>query len=295
MLFRSAILDPLDSSFVNTNAVTISNSEPVLAAEMFWINPQGDAKQVALRTRDLAVGENRLIMYAISLDENTHYDLWLNIIDLAGNANQTGITEGIIYDVTLPILTINKPSNGGYINNKAVSYTISEPLIQAAVTWEIKTGIDTLSPHRIELAADDMTAGVHDSTLFSILPDITDGSWYDLTMAGIDRAGNQAEVNRIRRVKYDFTYPIFSDLKPDANEWINKLDLAYTHSEDLIFGRIVFNYVCGEPDPDGEYLVRLSGSRLKAGPGGGAITAQYGTPHFWRYLHRHLYWPRFRR
>jgi len=267
----TAILDPLDSSFVNTNAVTISNSEPLLAAEMFWINPQGDAKQVALRTRDLAVGENRLIMYAISLDENTHYDLLLNIIDLAGNANQTRITEGIIYDVTLPILTINKPANGGYINNKAVSYTVSEPLIQAAVTWEIKTGIDTLSPHRIELAADDMTAGVHDSTLFSILPDITDGSWYDLTMAGIDRAGNQAEINRIRRVKYDFTYPIFSDLKPDANEWINKLDLAYTISEDLIFGRIVFNHVGGEPDPDGEYLVRLSGSRLKAGPGGGRL------------------------
>jgi len=267
----TAILDPLDSSFVNTNAVTISNSEPLLAAEMFWINPQGDAKQVALRTRDLAVGENRLIMYAISVDENTHYDLLLNIIDLAGNANQTRITEGIIYDITLPILTINKPANGGYINNKAVSYTVSEPLIQAAVTWEIKTGIDTLSPHRIELAADDMTAGVHDSTLFSILPDITDGSWYDLTMAGIDRAGNQAEVNRIRRVKYDFTYPIFSDLKPDANEWINKLDLAYTISEDLIFGRIVFNHIGGEPDPDGEYLVRLSGSRLKAGPGGGRL------------------------
>jgi len=267
----TAILDPLDSSFVNTNAVTISNSEPLLASEMFWINPQGDAKRIALRTRDLAVGENRLIMYAISLNENTHYDLFLNIIDLAGNANQTRITEGIIYDVTLPILTINKPANGGYINNKAVSYTISEPLIQAAVTWEIKTGLDTLSPHRIELAADDMTAGVHDSTLFSILPDITDGSWYDLTMAGIDRAGNQAEVTRIRRVKYDFTYPIFSDLKPDANEWINKLDLAYTLSEDLIFGRIVFNHVGGEPDPDGEYLVRLSGSRLKAGPGGGRL------------------------
>ena len=92
----TVILDPLDSSFVNTNAVTISNSEPLLAAEMFWINSQGDAKLVALRTRDLAVGENRLIMYSISLDENTHYDLLLNIIDLAGNAIQTRITEGII-------------------------------------------------------------------------------------------------------------------------------------------------------------------------------------------------------
>ena len=189
----TAILDPLDSSFVNTNAVTISNSEPLLAAEMFWINPQGDAKQVALRTRDLAVGENRLIMYTISLDENTHYDLLFNTIDLAGNTNQTRIIEGIIYDVTLPKLTITKPTNSSYINNKAVSYIISEPLIQAAVTWEVKTGIDTLSPHRIELAANDMTPGVHDSTLFSILPDVTDGSWYDLTMAGIDRAGNQSD------------------------------------------------------------------------------------------------------
>ena len=96
----TVILDPLDSSFVNTNAVTISNSETLLAAEMFWINPQGDAKRIALRTRDLASGENRLIMYAISLNENTHYDLFLNIIDLAGNANQTRITEGIIYDIT---------------------------------------------------------------------------------------------------------------------------------------------------------------------------------------------------
>ena len=267
----TTILDPLDSSFINTNAVTINNSENLLAVEMYWINQQGDAKKVALRTRDLTVGENRLIMYAISLNENTRYDLLFNTIDLAGNTNQTRIIEGIIYDVTLPKLTITKPGNSSYINNKAISYIISEPLIQAAVTWEIKTGIDTLSPHRIELAAGDMTQGVHDSTLFSILPGVTDGSWYDLTMAGIDRAGNQSEVNRIRSVKYDFTYPIFSDLKPDANEWINKLDLGYNLSEDLIFGRIVFNHVGGEPDPDGEYLVRLSGSRLNAGPGGGRL------------------------
>ena len=49
------------------------------------------------------------------------------------------------------------------------------------------------------------------------------------------------------------------------------LDLGYTLSEDLIFGRIVFRHVGGEPDPDGEYLVRLEGSRLKAGPGGGEL------------------------
>ena len=61
------ILDPLDSSFINTNAVTINNSENLLAADMYWIDPQGAAKKVALRTRDLAIGENRLIMYAISL------------------------------------------------------------------------------------------------------------------------------------------------------------------------------------------------------------------------------------
>ncbi|SVD73041.1 uncharacterized protein METZ01_LOCUS425895, partial [marine metagenome] len=120
----TVLLDPLDSSFVNTNAVTINNSENLLTAEMFWINPQGDAKLVSLRTRDLAIGENRLIMYAISLNENTHYDLFINTVDLAGNTNQTRITEGIIYDITLPLLTITKPANGGYINNKAVSYTV---------------------------------------------------------------------------------------------------------------------------------------------------------------------------
>ena len=48
-------------------------------------------------------------------------------------------------------------------------------------------------------------------------------------------------------------------------------DRGYTLSEDLIFGRIVFRHVGGEPDPDGEYLVRLEGSRLKAGPGGGEL------------------------
>jgi hypothetical protein len=90
-------------------------------------------------------------------------------------------------------------------------------------------------------------------------------------MAGTDRAGNQSDVVIINRAKYDFTYPIFYDLKPDANQWIRKLDLAYTLSEDLIFGRIVFRHVGGEPDPDGEYLVRLEGSRLKAGPGGGEL------------------------
>ncbi len=265
------ILDPIDSSFINTNAVSIYKSEELRSADMYWVNSEGNAISSRIRERDLLFGETRLVMYPTSLNENTHYDLFIIGEDLAGNSFQTNVTTGIIYDVTAPIVTINKPTESGYINTKALSYDLSEPLIQANVIWEIKTGIDTLSPYRVELQSDEMTSGNHDSTFFSYIPDLTDGSWYGVTMAGVDRAGNQSDVVIINRAKYDFTYPIFYDLKPDANQWIRKLDLAYTLSEDLIFGRIVFRHVAGEPDPDGEYLVRLEGSRLKAGPGGGEL------------------------
>ena len=265
------ILDPIDSSFINTNAISIDKNEDLILADMYWVNSAGNAVSSRIREGDLLSGENRLVMYPTSLNENTHYDLFIIGEDLAGNSFQTNITKGIIYDVTAPIIKINKPTEGGYINTRALSYELSEPLIQANVTWEIKTGIDTLSPYRIELQNEEMTSGNHDSTFFSYIPEIVDGSWYGLTMAGVDRAGNQSEVVVINRAKYDFTYPIFYDLKPDANQWIRKLDLAYTLSEDLVFGRIVFRHVGGEPDPDGEYLVRLEGSRLKAGPGGGEL------------------------
>ncbi|MEC9274309.1 MAG: Ig-like domain-containing protein, partial [Candidatus Neomarinimicrobiota bacterium] len=265
------ILDPIDSSFINTNAVSIYKSEDLISADMYWVNSEGNAISSRIRERDLLFGETRLVMYPTSLNENTHYDLFIIGEDLAGNSFQTNVTNGIIYDVTIPTITINKPIEGGYINTKALSYDLSEPLIQANVTWEIKTGIDTLSPYRVELQSDEMTAGNHDSTFFSYIPEIIDGYWYGLTMAGVDRAGNQSDVVIIDRAKYDFTYPIFYDLKPDVNQWIRKLDLAYTLSEDLIFGRIVFRHIGGEPDPDGEYLVRLEGSRLKAGPGGGEL------------------------
>ena len=265
------IFDPIDSSFINTNAVSIYKSEDLISADMYWVNIEGDAVSSRIRERDMLFGETRLVMYPTSLNENMHYDLFIVGEDLAGNPFQTNMTKGIIYDVTAPVISINKPVEGGYINTKALSYNFSEPLIQANVSWEIKTGIDTLSPYRVELQGEELSSGDHDSTFFSYVPELVDGSWYGLTMAGTDRAGNQSDVVIINRAKYDFTYPIFYDLKPDANQWIRKLDLAYTLSEDLIFGRIVFRHVGGEPDPDGEYLVRLEGSRLKAGPGGGEL------------------------
>ena len=265
------ILDPIDSSFINTNAISIYKNEDLILADMYWVNSAGNAVSSRIRERDLLLGEDRLVMYPTSLNENTHYDLFIIGEDLAGNSFQTNITKGVIYDITAPIIKINKPTEGGYINTRALSYELSEPLIQANVSWEIKTGIDTLSPYRIELQNQEMTSGNHDSTFFSYIPELVDGSWYGLTMAGVDRAGNQSDIVVINRAKYDFTYPIFYDLKPDANQWIRKLDLAYTLSEDLIFGRIVFRHVGGESDPDGEYLVRLEGSRLKAGPGGGEL------------------------
>ena len=55
-------------------------------------------------------------------------------------------------------------------------------------------------------------------------------------MAGTDRAGNQSDVVIINRAKHDFTYPIFYDLKPDANQWIRKLDLAYTLQDLTLVG-----------------------------------------------------------
>jgi len=105
-----SIIDPIDSSFINTNAVSISNSEELLSADMYWVNIEGDAVSTRIREGDLVSGENRLVMYPTSLNENTHYDLFIIGKDLAGNSFQTDITNGIIYDITTPIITLNKPT-----------------------------------------------------------------------------------------------------------------------------------------------------------------------------------------
>ena len=98
------IFDPIDSSFINTNAVSIYKSEDLISADMYWVNVEGDAVSSRIRERDMLFGDTRLVMYPTSLNENMHYDLFIVGEDLAGNPFQTNMTKGIIYDVTAPVI-----------------------------------------------------------------------------------------------------------------------------------------------------------------------------------------------
>ena len=80
------------------------------------------------------------------------YTLEMRGVDFAGNEADLVVKQNITYDVTNPIISIDKPLNLSYINYNVLSYTLSEPLANATLLITQTGGVeDTYSPQRIEL------------------------------------------------------------------------------------------------------------------------------------------------
>ena len=267
---------PASGSFINDPKVSYWISENMLEGTFIWTRIGGTEDPntphiSSLGGIELQSGtfpESRLEESPILVD-GAVYTLRIGGSDVAGNIADTVRIDSITYDVTSPVFAVISPEPNSFISSAAQSYSLSEDIIEGAVTWERSGGgFDGKSPHSSRLSGDQLTAGEHEELAVSEMPSLSDGTIYSLAYQGIDRAGNRSEPTVIQGISYDVTPPAISGLSPSDSSYVNHTRISYELSEIIAEGSVIWTRIAGETDPRSPHVVTLAeGER-----GGGAHT-----------------------
>ena len=170
--------------FTQTNGSEDSNSPHTVSLEGSELNLGSYSDVVLNNAPDLVNG-------AI-------YDLEFNAKDYATNSAKTIYIEQINFDDEPPEVTISRPLNSEQIKSTIISYSLTEDLASGIAIFEQTSGtVDLSSPHRVELAASNLTKGMHSDIDLNITSNLADGGRYTVKIEGLDRAGNNLSLIHI--------------------------------------------------------------------------------------------------
>ena len=272
---KLAIVFPKSESFVNNLDVIYVVNEPLLIAQMVWIDDKGEKMLYDVRMDDLTSGYNTLKGYGINPKEDVPYDIIIDATDRANNDSSSDTVRNVMFDVTPPILSIQSPSSNQPINNTTLSFEISESIKMGTVSWQAVEGSDPSSPHKRSILGEKLKGGVFQGFTFISPPELVNGVYYNIMIEGTDLAGNKSEVMVVDRLLYDTVPPQFIDLKPFEGEYIKEPVISYTITEDLATGKIYFDYIGGENDPKATHMITLAGSKKQKGIRGGKLPSSF--------------------
>ena len=266
---------PKSESFVNNLEVNYNVNEPLLIAQMIWIDDKGEKTSFDLRIDDLKTGKNVLRDYGIKTKEGVPYNIIIDATDRANNDAISDTIRNVMFDVTAPTLTIQSPVANQVINNDSISFEISEPIKRGTIKWQAVDGNDSNSPHTRSILGEELKGGSFVGFTFLSSPDLVNGVFYNIIIEGTDLAGNKSELTIVNKVLFDTIAPEFLDLQPLKNEFIRVPEISYTLTEDLATGKIFFDYVGGASDPKTTHSITLAGSKKQMGINGGKLPSSF--------------------
>ena len=133
-----------------------------------------------------------------ALVDGAIYTVTFNAADGAGNATPV-VNTGIIYDATLPIISNTSPATNAIINSEIVSYTLSETVSTASITFTRTGGTADGTTHVCTLLGTALASGAHTNLTLANAANIcsgwtslVSGSIYTIVFRAIDLAGNYA-------------------------------------------------------------------------------------------------------
>ena len=138
----------------------------------------------------------------------TAYDKAANLI----NQNSV-VANGIIrMDNLEPEFTLLSPDSNSFVNNRQVSYQLSEDVRTGKITWTRVSGNpDPNSPHEIDLVSAELLddAAYENITLTNDPINLVDGTYYNIAWSAVDSADNPSVVDKFvsSPVLYDTTGP----------------------------------------------------------------------------------------
>jgi len=138
----------------------------------------------------------------------TAYDKAANLIN-QNSVVANGITR---MDNLEPEFTLLSPDSNSYVNNRQVSYQLSEDVRTGKITWTRASGNpDPNSPHEVELVSAELLDDVpyENITLTNDPVNLVDGTYYNIAWSAVDSADNPSVVDKFvsSPVLYDITGP----------------------------------------------------------------------------------------
>jgi len=266
-----AFLEPQDSTNVNHLFISYELSEVLKDATITWERTGGDIdpkrKYVqSLLDNELNEGlhEDIQIINTPNLKDGSIYSISIVGKDRAGNESNISILQNIRYDITAPEITLTHPIPHTYVSSSSISYFLSENLFKGKITYSQTGGTpDPLAPHEIIMDLILRQKGVHENILGG--PELMEGSVYNISLTGRDRAGNVANVVSISGVIYDATSPLLTIQTPDSTLAVNHNRVTFSKNEDLASGTITWTRTGGTADPNSPHRITLSENEMKKG------------------------------
>ena len=111
-----------------------------------------------------------------------------------------------------PEFTLLSPDSNSFVNNRQVSYQLSEDVRTGKITWTRVSGNpDPNSPHEIDLVSAELLddAAYENITLTNDPINLVDGTYYNIAWSAVDSADNPSVVDKFvsSPVLYNTTGP----------------------------------------------------------------------------------------
>ncbi|MDI6781130.1 MAG: SMP-30/gluconolactonase/LRE family protein, partial [bacterium] len=137
-----------------------------------------------------------------TLKSDAVYEVYMEIIDRAGNIGSSAVTTNWTYDSQAPIITLIKPVTNGFDNNSiAVEYELSEQVSPSTIKliFECPSAMTTIPSGSLTV-----TKGKNSLILYGTVVNLQEGT-YSVRMEAVDLAGNKGESNISTGWIYDNT------------------------------------------------------------------------------------------
>lgn len=105
-------------------------------------------------------------------------------------------------DGASPVFIGMVPGAGALVNDTRLTYTLSEPLVSGSANWTWVGGTADPTPHVQALAGSELAQGAHVAITLANNPILITGSIYNLSLSGLDAAGNSAIVATSAGITY---------------------------------------------------------------------------------------------
>ena len=264
---------PDTGSHMPTTAITYTSSERLSRGQVTWewVDGKLDVKAphiTSLEVAELSKGahESFVLAKTPTLVSGGVYEVTIEGTDLSGKSSEPKVAARVTFDDTPPEVLFTSPSSDAYRNRPAIGYELSEALSSASVIWQRTDGEeDVSSPHVVALESLELSGGPHADSLLTNDPFLKDGAVYDVQMVGIDSAGNVSDTVSVTGIIYDTTPPELIVSYPIASTPTRNYDVAYSVSENLKSGEVIWEWSGGESDSAGRHVQPLSGDELVAG------------------------------
>ncbi len=260
------ITAPLTNTKVNHTIIGFSLSETLQELSIIWVDDMGSEMSKILPEKYFLPERYEQVVLADRpiLISGSIYSLILQGTDLAGNTTITQINN-VQYDNTPPDFTIVTPASNSFINHTLVQFGFNEPLLSGQLIWNAMGGrIDSQSPLKVVLINDELLQPPSSPQKLSNQIPLNDGTIYQLSIHGIDMAGNENQMILAENILCDITPPTLQLVSPLDNSFVNSDNVEFIINEDLQSANLTWKRISGASDPN-IHTIDLSGNFLISG------------------------------